>query len=243
MPDRTPEKDTAMREPRTPRTDGGAAAIVASLRRAILAGEYGYDDRLPPERQLATHYGASRGTVREALRKLQAMNLVTRRVGSGTFVRYSPEHSEQDDITEITSPLELIDVRFAVEPQLARLAVLHARERDVARLGEALQQLEASGHDPNAFSSADEQFHLCLADATRNRLLQWIYRRINEVRGHRQWHARKDKILTRERMAIYNAQHRRIYTAVRARDVEAAVASITEHLHQARRDLLGSSDA
>jgi DNA-binding GntR family transcriptional regulator len=67
-----------------------------------------------------------------------------------------------------------------------------------------------------------------------------LYRQINEVRAHKQWNAMKDKVLTAERIADYNHQHRSLYEAIRSRDVEAAVAMITNHLHQARRQLLGA---
>ncbi len=221
----------------------GAPGIIRRLRRSILSGDYGYNDRLPAERELATLFNASRGTVRHALDQLESMNLVIRRPGSGTFVHYRDlSGEEQVEIAEITSPLELIDVRFSVEPQIARLAVLHARERDIARLDDALRRLVAVGTDANAFSSADEEFHLCLAEATRNPLLQWLYRQINEIRGHTQWAARKDKILSPARIDHYNAQHQAIYEAVRSRDVDAAVATIITHLEQARGDLVGSPE-
>src|SRR5690606_25394789 len=76
------------REVPLPGAAGGAAAIAAQLRRAILDGTYGFRERLPAERELASHFGASRSTVREALKQLEEGQLVTRRIGSGTFVNY-----------------------------------------------------------------------------------------------------------------------------------------------------------
>ena len=96
---------------------GGSAGITPQLRRAILGGTYGFNERLPSERYLAEHFGASRGTIREALRRLQEMNMVSRQVGSGTFVTHR-EMSGQMEIADVTSPLELIDVRFGIEPQI-----------------------------------------------------------------------------------------------------------------------------
>ena len=221
-----------------PGNSGGSFRIASELRRAILDGSYSYGDRLPAERELATYYGASRSTVREALHRLDELKLVTRRVGSGTFVAYR-EYADQAEIADVTSPLELIDVRFAVEPQMARLAVLNSTVRDLNRLADALTSVEDSG-SPETFSRADEDFHLALAEATQNPLMLGLYRQINEVRGHTQWNARKDKILTSARMDAYNVQHRRLFTAIRSRDVDTAVSTITEHLQQARRDLLGS---
>lgn len=221
-----------------PMAASGAAAIAGQLRDAILAGTYVPGQRLPAERHLANHFGTSRTTVREALRQLEDMALVSRRIGSGTFVNRRAEPRETE-IAEITSPLELIEVRQAVEPHSARLAVMHATARDLEALAEALAALEAYGGDREAFSSADERFHLALAEATGNPLMAWLYRQINAVRGHAQWNEMKRKILTPDNMDLYNTQHRALYEAIRRRDMDAAVWCIEEHLEKARRDLLG----
>jgi len=222
-----------------PTTAQGAAAIAARLREAILGGAYARGQRLPAERHLAEHFGTSRSTVREALRQLEAMALVSRRIGSGTFVDGAGA-AVQGHVAENTSPLELIEVRQAIEPQMARLAVLHATARDLETLAETLAALESCRHDRELFSSADERFHLALADATGNPLMAWLYRRINEVRGHDQWNEMKRKILTPENIDLYNGQHRELYGAIRRRDVDAAVRCIEAHLEKAQRDLLGA---
>ncbi len=216
----------------------GSAAIAARLRQAILDGKYADGERLPAERDLAIHFEASRSTVREALRRLEEMGLVSRRIGSGTFVNYRPALGEEN-IAEVTSPIELIDVRLAIEPQMARLVVVNATARDLERMGEALKRVQACGADREYFSRADEKFHLTLAECTRNPLMVWLYRQINDVRGHALWDAMKDKILTEARIAEYNRQHRELYEALCNRDVDAAVEVITAHLEKARRDLLG----
>jgi DNA-binding FadR family transcriptional regulator len=216
----------------------GSAAIAARLRQAILDGAYARGDRLPAERELARLLAASRTTVRAALERLAEGGLVSRRVGSGTFVTYGSDGGE-GDVAEITSPLELIEVRQGVEPHITRLAVVNASARDLARLVAALEGLEAAGGDAEAFSHWDERFHLALAECTHNPLLVSMYRQINHVRGHAQWSARKDKILTPKRIARYNRQHRALTVAIQSRDVEGALRLIAEHLEQARRDLLG----
>ena len=221
-----------------PERSTGFAWIAAELRRAITDGVYAYGERLPPERELAHLFGASRATVRKALDSLEAARLIARRVGSGTFVSYLSRPGE-DDIAEITNPLELIEVRLAVEPDMLRIATLNATARDIDRLGETLAWLEGAGADAEDFTRYDQQFHQLLAECTHNPLFIWIYSRINEVRGHAQWHAMKDQILTLERIEEYNRQHRILFEALRSRDVDGAVRIINAHLDKARRDLLG----
>ena len=149
----------------------GAAALAATLRRAILDGEYHFGDRLPAERDLAAHYALSRGTVREALRQLEDMRLVARRVGSGTYVQFRDQRARQADIARLTSPLELIEVRIGVEPHMVRLATLNATAHDIERMFDAVGRVEAAGSDTERFSRFDEAFHLCLAEAARNPLM------------------------------------------------------------------------
>lgn len=216
----------------------GAAAIAMRLREAILGGRYGHGDRLPPERELSDHFGASRGTIREALRRLEEMGLVIRRIGSGTFVNHQATPGEED-IAENTSPIELIDVRLAIEPDIARMAVANATARDLERLEAALAACESTGGDPEAFSQADERFHRALAESTRNPLMIWLYGKVNDVRGHTQWNAMKGNILTTARIAEYNGQHRMLFESVRNRDVDTAVEMMENHLREAREDLLG----
>jgi len=222
----------------TKRLPGGAGTVVRLLRRAIVDREYSWNDQLPAERQMANQLGVSRGTVREALRRLEEMGLVTRKPGNGTFVRYRAP-LDTIDIAEMTSPLELIDVRLAVEPMITRHALTNASSRDLERLGKALDDLENCGGDAGVFSRCDEEFHLELAECTRNPLMITIYRQINDVRGHTQWNARKDAILTPDRIKGYNEQHRRLYSALVERNMEVAIKLITEHLLDARRDLVG----
>jgi DNA-binding FadR family transcriptional regulator len=219
---------------------GGAAGIASRLQQAILDGTYAYGDRLPAERDLAGHFDSSRSTVREALRRLEERGLLVRRIGSGTFVDYRPS-PDGSYIAELTSPLELIEVRLAIEPRIARLAAVNATARDLDRMAEALVRVEGAGDDQEAFSNADERFHLLLAECTRNPLMIWLYQQINDVRSHRQWNTMKGKILTAKRIAQYNRQHRQLYEALRGRDVEVAVATIEAHLEKARRDLVGAS--
>lgn len=219
--------------------DSTADAIAARLAQRILDGSLAAGARLPAERRLAESFSASRGTVREALRSLAARGLVSRRVGSGTFVAHEPPAGTAD-VSEITSPLELVEVRDAIEPRMARLAVRNATARDVAALERALAEMDRTA-DPGRFSTADEAFHLRLAEATHNPLIVEIYRRINHVRGHAQWRSIKDKILTPARITAYNGEHRALLAALAHRDTARAEAIVVAHMARARADLVASA--
>lgn len=217
----------------------GVGAISAHLRNAIEAGTYNRGDQLPPERELAVTFQAARSTVRRALDQLERAGLVSRKLGSGTFVTASSAGSPvAGDVTEVISPLQLIDARCAVEPFTTRLAVLNATRRDLSDMETVLARAEACDDDKDEFSKWDAEFHLLVARASRNPLLLIFYKQINIVRLHAQWDAMKEKILTPAVIADYHVQHRGIYQAIDQRDALLAETLITQHLAKARDDLL-----
>ena len=214
----------------------GAAWIKLKLRQSIIDGVYAFGERLPAERQMARSFSSSRGTVRKALEDLADDGFIERRVGSGTFVSFSGQPGDAD-IAEITSPLELVQVRQTVEPAMVQLAVRNATMRDISLLASAVEQLEAT-FDPDSFTHWDQRFHQLIAEATHNPLMVLIYRQINHVRGHAQWRTAKDKVLTPHRMQVYNEMHRAIYERIRDRDPEGCTRLIHEHLAVAHSDLV-----
>ncbi len=220
----------------------GPRAISAYLQRAIETGAYSEGDRLPPERQLAATFHAARSTVRRALDQLEKAGLVSRRLGSGTFVGVTATSARRvSDLADQVSPLQLIEARLAVEPFTTRLAVLHATRRDLDDMEVVLAHAEDAVNDKDDFSKWDGEFHLLIARASANPLLINVYRQINHVRLHAQWDAMKEKILTPDVIAAYNRQHRGIFNALNERDAQGAYALITEHLEKARDDLVRAS--
>ena len=221
------------------RPSRGVGAISAYLQRAIETGAYSEGDRLPPERQLAATFQAARSTVRRALDQLEKAGLVSRRLGSGTFVGATSTGTRRaSDLADQVSPLQLVEARLAVEPYTTWLAVLHATRRNLDDMEVVLAHAEQSVHDKYSFSKWDGEFHLLIAHASGNPLLINVYRQINHVRLHAQWDAMKEKILTPDVVADYNRQHRGIFNALNERNAQKAQALISEHLEKARDDLV-----
>ena len=212
-------------------------SVVSQLRNMILEGNYSHEERLPAERNLAEEFKVSRGTIRTALQNLEEQNLVTRKIGSGTYVTHR-ELSSQHDISSITSPLEMVEVRIAIEPQMVRLAITNASHRDLEELQNALRECEECGGDAEKFALADTAFHMALAQCSKNKLMYWVYERISEVRRYSQWRIMKAKLLTPERIDYYNDQHRALYEAIASHDASEAIGVIKEHLLGVQDDLL-----
>lgn len=218
----------------------GSDDVLSALRRQIVSEQYFRNERLPPERELADRFGVARGTVREALKRLEELDFVERRPGSGTYVSYSDDTASRP-MAETMRPLELIEARMAIEPQIVRLAVLHADDRDLMRIEESICRMEANADDIHDFGDFDEEFHLLLAEASHNSLLIWMMRHANEVRSHPSWI--KMRRLTHNSTIVieYNKQHRRIYETLAARDPEGAARNMREHLNLARQSLIDAA--
>ncbi|MCY4312588.1 MAG: GntR family transcriptional regulator, partial [Gammaproteobacteria bacterium] len=207
----------------------GASGIFNIIRNQIVNGEYAFNEKLPPERALATIYGVARGTVRAALEQLQSANMVRKKFGSGTFVTYDSRF-DQMDIPKETSPLELIETRIAIETHIVRLVISNATTRDLGRLENALRSVQKYRQNPDRFSMADEAFHMTLAECTKNPLIIWIYQRINDIRSHEQWVEHKSGILTPKKIASYNAQNYPTVRLLNRTDLPTNVTQIIQHL-------------
>ena len=219
----------------------GAAEVATALRRAIDEGAYGRMERLPASRRLSEEYGVARNTLREALGRLEREGLVQTRPGSGTYV--TPARAPAPTALEEAAPLELMDARFALEPHICRLCVLHARREDFEAMEALCRRMEGAVADPAAFAEADAAFHRALAEATRGRLLIWLVDQINGVRSMEEWTRMLRLTLDAAMIGRYNAQHRAILHALRAREPEQAAAAMREHLETARTSLTRAAAA
>jgi DNA-binding FadR family transcriptional regulator len=143
-----------------------------ALRQAILSGEYKQGDKLPSEAGLTEMYKVSRTVVREAVAALRADKLVEARHGAGIFVLALPAQQAQPfqdvDHDRISSIIELLELRAAVETEAAELAAIRrspAQEEAIMRCLSVVQDCIEKGQ-PTA--EADFKLHLAIADATNN---------------------------------------------------------------------------
>lgn len=214
----------------------GSAEIAAEVRRSIHSGQFRRFERLPASRELAAEFGVARNTLRDALYQLEREGLLETRAGSGTYVSAVPAAPVPAEVEEAT-PLELIDARFALEPHICRLCVLHGRREDLDALESLCLRMENAQGNAVVFAEADTAFHRTLATTTRNNLLIWLISQINRVRSLDEWTRMRHLTLDQNIIAQYNAQHREILSAIRAREPERAADAMKAHLETARLSL------
>lgn len=198
-------------------------AIIALIR----SGDLKPGMRLPSEPQLVEMTGISRSSVREAVRGLQTMGLLEIRRGQGTFVREIDSSSAVDaqmllmlDNRQVL--LDLMDVREALEPLIARRAAEHATDEDKALLRSALEQMTRAEYGEN-WRPAHLAFHSAMVDSTRNMLLMKIWSLVTIF-------LKDSPLVTATRSENDEKVHKRIYEAIAANDPEAAVNAMSQHI-------------
>ena len=165
----------------------GASLIQADLTQAIREGKYLPGSQLPNERQLAERYGASRQQVRDALLILNESGLITRKVGSGTWVsENAPQVIERLDaavdvgLAPEHTLLETIEARMIIEPGVAALAARNITQGKVAELKAALDAVRAPA-SWSEFKSNIHQFARAYYVASGNTFLLWTFDQISRA--------------------------------------------------------------
>jgi GntR family transcriptional regulator, transcriptional repressor for pyruvate dehydrogenase complex len=219
-------------------------SIVEQIGEAIRSGAFPAGHVLPAERVLATQFGVSRSSLREAIRVLEHAGVLEVRTGSGTYVR-------TDAASKATmlrahaaavgehSPLDVVAARRAVEPTCAGLAALHRRQRDVDLLRAKIEEqaeLNARGDDAEP---VDLSFHIAVAAASQNPVLLMLVERLVDVMQQGIW--RQLKHQTRSRVGRADAildHHKEILAAIEEYDSPAAVRAMRAHLDTIEQNLL-----
>ena len=159
--------------------------IAEQLRAAIVSGQFKIGERLPTEDELAQRYGVSRPSVREALKRLAAQNLVRARRGpsGGNFV-VKPSYAELAESLSGAATLlvglgaldieEIIEARRTLQGSCVRLALDNATAQNIASLEAALARQQDPAISDEAFCQADVSFHRALVDATGNGMLRFV---------------------------------------------------------------------
>jgi GntR family transcriptional regulator, transcriptional repressor for pyruvate dehydrogenase complex len=203
-----------------------AAEVQAQLRELVASGAFQPGERLPSERDLMEALGVSRTAIREGLRGLEALGLVTIRHGSGVYVQdgVGPGRARRlPRAARAREPRDLIEVRLIVEPEIAGLAALRRTADDVRRLKRDIEQFRAQIGVVRR-PPTDLGFHVDLCRATHNPMLLAIVRWVID------FYARSGQIPVRRD----TEDHAQIYEAVRTGDAQAARAAMRGHLEWVR---------
>lgn len=208
--------------------------VAEALCERIASGAYPQGSRLPAERQLAASLNVARNTLRDALDLIERQGLILRRAGAGSFVTEPGSWDRSAPVVAATGPLHLQVVRGILEPEMARLAIIHMPPATIETLARILDQMQKAA-DPAQFAGFEEDFQLTLAEGTGNPLLIACYNLVVKARrqGHRATMLRRH--MTPERIDRQRRGYGALVEALAARDIPEAVALVQDLLLEEQR--------
>lgn len=210
--------------------------VLDHLETAILTGELPVGTQLPPERDLATQLGVSRGAVREAIRELRAQGIVESLPGPGRGTRItSGQTAAMSRMFRLhlaiatTSLSDLCVARIALEGATAALAATHWTAATLSEQERLINEMEETTDLPT-FNQLDTQFHVSITVAAQNPLIGDLTAAIREA-------MREPILRASESMEDWQAfrlelvkQHRAIFDAIARRDGRLATQLMEEHI-------------
>ena len=206
--------------------------IIQQLKQLIVSGQLKPGDRLPAERVLAEKLGVGRSYVREAIRKLEFFGLLKTSPQSGTYVSGYSIKMIEGVLTDIINFNKddfsaLIEARYYMEINAARLAAMRRTDEDLALIRSAVEDYDNKVNNKQDAIQEDMFIHLRIANATKNSvfesmllmLLPDIIRNIVEK-----------KICGDNRGIKAMTEHHEILQAIADQDADGAASAMAAHL-------------
>ncbi|HBO37486.1 MAG TPA: GntR family transcriptional regulator [Pasteurellaceae bacterium] len=217
--------------------------IGSILKQDLIDGVYQIGDRLPPERDLAEKMNVSRTVVREALIMLELENLVSVRKGSGIYVINLPvKQAENEPFYEDVGPFELLQARQLLESSIAEFAAIQASRNDILRLKDILKRERMMLEQDDKDYSADEEFHLAIAEITQNEVLIQMQKDLWLYRKNSMWKGLHLHISDQKYRQLWLKDHENILNAIQRKDPTLAKKAMWQHLENVKIKLFELSD-
>ena len=192
----------------------------SKLMQAIESGLYQPGDRLR-EVEIAERLTLSRTPIREALRRLEAENIIEHRPRVGAVIRKLGQ----------TEVVELYEMRLVLERTAAEMAAKHAVEAEVDAMAALNDDIAVTGGNGAKAAAINQRFHRAIYLAARNRFLLDAARAINNallLLG-------PTTLSGADRIATVVGQHQQILDAISTGDIEGAGAAAEAHLQTSLR--------
>ena len=213
-----------------------SVVVVAVLVEGIVSGHYPSGSLLPPEPALCQSFDVSRSVVREALKALEEKGLVHARQGLGTTVTPPDEWNLLDPVVleamiraDGTMQIldQLVDVRVALESDMARTAARSMTDTDLAGLASLLEELRTQLSDAERYQETDVRYHDFIMRCSGNRLGRSIIRAIHP---HARASSRYNPPADEEDLRQGHRGHVAIYEHMLRHDADGAAAAMEEHI-------------
>ena len=214
-----------------------AQSVADEIRALIMRDGLSAGDKLPTESELMARFQVGRSTIREAVKQLQAENIVVIRHGRGSFVAdrtgvgkdpLGLSFEEQSQVLR-----ELMEVRLLMEPGIAGEAAKKRTEADLQAMRTVIDRMEQAAAAGEDYESFDYGFHTAMAESVHNGVLRRMYPVMFEAIS--QGYRRTAHIHGSAAVAL--DYHRRILSAIARGDAQEASELTRRHILQALDDI------
>ena len=185
---------------------------------------------LPPEREISEKLGVSRNSVREALKILTVMGVVSSRQGAGNYISGNFKGYMVDALSMMfmLDQLDYDQIRIGLEMQAYALAVRNAETKDIIELQEYVNALDQSTDDEEK-TIYDKKIHYAIAKASGNVLIVNILDALSEVMDIFIFEMRREILRTEKRKGMLQEAHKQIVECLLKRDVVNGQKALMNH--------------
>ena len=215
--------------------------IVEAILGMITDGSLEYGSKLYKEQELGQLLGVSRPTLREALRALEILGIVTVRPRNGIIINHPDYNEGYLPLSYIlsfekTSPHELYGLRKAIQIELAWQAAQKRTLEQVEELQEIVRRTEQGMDvDNEEFSQMDNDFHQQIILCSGNMLAYKMMLTLSSVIQQQLFDI--FRTISPERRRLTLLHHREITARIAAQDAAGAQMMMREHLHRTQETL------
>ncbi|MBM1816776.1 FadR/GntR family transcriptional regulator [Pseudosulfitobacter pseudonitzschiae] len=211
------------------------AAVVAALREQIVGGRFAVGEKLPSEARLTEAFSVSRTVIREAIATLRADGLVEPRQGAGVFVLAPAEPEVRPfqvvDVDKISSIIEVLELRTAVEIEAAALAATRRSPAQEDEIYQAEAEVRALAQEGQPTAQADFRFHRAVALAANNpRFVEFLDMMGEASIPRSRLEGTGGQHSSDSYIALISAEHRAIANAIAQASPDDARAAMRHHL-------------
>ena len=208
--------------------------VADQLARRIDSGELGPEQRLPTEQQLSERFGVSRNVVREAVSRLKSMGLLVSRQGAGVFVAPRGQARalafDPSVLQSLDSVVQVVEVRRALEGEVAALAATRITPAKARALRQALDTLDAAVAAGSDGVEEDLALHRSIAQATDNPQFERLLAFLEQYQRDAMRVTRTNEAMHGAFMRAVHREHEAIARAVTAGDAQAARRAAVRHM-------------
>lgn len=224
-------------------TTGKRATLPHQVQRDLLnfisAAGYRAGDQLPTEQELCNQFGASRTAVREAMKYLEILGIVSIEPGRGTFLQPFDvgnliSNLPMQLVLQPQDILEVVRIRQVLEEFCLEQAIIHGDEQELQRLGACVEAMKERVDRGEPMGAEDTAFHRQLAMMSHSRILLMILELFWDLR--RRWPFNNHHEALEQRYK----RHLRLYAAIAQRDLRLARGCMSEHFAGTYEELMPS---